>query len=316
MVLPLGPIWGRLDEAAHLRLSLDGPAIRRAESLLGFTHKGTLALMRGKSPRAAARFAARLSGDATVAHSVAFAQATESAVDVEAPTRAAVLRIVMMEVERIAVHLDNLAEVGRLADVQAVRTRCGGLREELAARVGRGVRPSADDGLRRARRRGQRHRRGRFLRSSCARWAPSPPSWSPSAGFMMVPALVVAAVRPGPGGREAGDRTGRRRCGRPSIGTRLRCADGVLAGLCARWCRGSPSAPRATPRPRQHLRIFEIEESLRLVSAALDALPDGPVTRRPAAGQRRGNRLCRINPRRCVALAAARSRADRRRVPA
>ena len=29
---------------------------------------------------------------------------------------------------------------------------------------------------------------------------------------------------------------------------------------------------------RQHLRIFEIEESVRLVSAALDALPDGPVS--------------------------------------
>ena len=83
MLLPVGPIWGQLDEAAHLRLILDGSAIRRAEALLGFTHKGTLTLMRGKSPRAAARFAARLSADATVAHSVAFAQADhKSAMDV------------------------------------------------------------------------------------------------------------------------------------------------------------------------------------------------------------------------------------------
>jgi hypothetical protein len=131
MVLPLGPIWGRIDEAAHLRLSLDGPAIRRAEALLGFAHKGTLTLMRGKSPRTAARFAARLSGDATVAHSVAFALATEAASDVLAPSRAAALRIVMMEVERIAAHLDNLAEVGRLAGAPAVRNRCGVLRENL-----------------------------------------------------------------------------------------------------------------------------------------------------------------------------------------
>ncbi len=75
--------------------------------------------MRGKSPRAAARFAARLSADATVAHSVAFAQATESAMDVTAPPRAVGLRIVMMEIERIAAHLDNLAEVARLADARA-----------------------------------------------------------------------------------------------------------------------------------------------------------------------------------------------------
>ena len=131
MLLPLGPIWGRLEEAAHLRLILDGPLVRRAESLLGFTHKGILTLMRGKSPRTAIRFAARLSADATVAHSVAFAQATEAALDVPAPARAAVLRIVMMEIERIAVHLDNLAEVGRWTDAHAVRTRCGFLRETL-----------------------------------------------------------------------------------------------------------------------------------------------------------------------------------------
>ncbi len=131
MVLPLGPIWGRVDEAAHLRLTLDGPTILRAEAMLGFTHKGTLTLMRGKSPRAAARFAARLSADATVAHSVAFAQATEAAMDVAAPPRAVGLRIVMMELERIAGHLDTSTEVARLADAEVVRARCGMLREIL-----------------------------------------------------------------------------------------------------------------------------------------------------------------------------------------
>jgi Ni,Fe-hydrogenase III large subunit len=131
MILPLGPVWGRLDETAHLRLTLNGSIVGRAESLLGFAHKGTLALMRGKSPRAAARFAARLSADATVAHSVAFAQATERASEVVAPPRARALRIIMMEIERIAGHLDSLAEVGRLANAQAVHAKAGYLREIL-----------------------------------------------------------------------------------------------------------------------------------------------------------------------------------------
>lgn len=129
MILPLGPVWGRIDEAAHLRLTLEGPAIRRAESRLGFSHKGTMTLMRGKLPRVAARFAARLSADATVAHSVAFAEATEAACDSPAPPRAVALRIIMMEIERIAGHLDNLAEVGRLLNWHTIRTRCATLRE-------------------------------------------------------------------------------------------------------------------------------------------------------------------------------------------
>jgi Ni,Fe-hydrogenase III large subunit len=56
----------------------------RLEARLGYTHKGTLTLMRGKSPRTAARFAARLSGEATVAHGIAFARATEAALATDA----------------------------------------------------------------------------------------------------------------------------------------------------------------------------------------------------------------------------------------
>ena len=79
MQLPLGPIHGAIEEPAHLRLTVRGEAVLRAEARLGYAHKGTLALMRGKSPRTAARFVARLAAEATVAHALAFARATEAA---------------------------------------------------------------------------------------------------------------------------------------------------------------------------------------------------------------------------------------------
>ena len=86
--IPLGPVRGGIEPAAHLRLGVRGETIVRLEARLGYTHKGTLTLMRGKSPRAAARFAARLAGEATVAHSIAFARATEAALGCEVPPRA------------------------------------------------------------------------------------------------------------------------------------------------------------------------------------------------------------------------------------
>ncbi len=132
MLLARGPIHGNLDEAARLRLHVRDGVITAAEAQLGFTHKGALILLRGKSPRNAARFAARLSGDATVAHAVAFATATEAAVGVPATPRAVGLRAVMLEIERIAGHLDILAEVARRAGADVVYTRCGTLREQLA----------------------------------------------------------------------------------------------------------------------------------------------------------------------------------------
>ncbi|HEX4172083.1 MAG TPA: nickel-dependent hydrogenase large subunit [Acetobacteraceae bacterium] len=104
--IPLGPVRGGIEPAAHLRLGVRGQAVERLELRLGYAHKGVLALMRGKSPRAAARFAARLAGETTVAHSLAFARATEAALACQVPPRAEALRQVMAQVEQIVWRLD------------------------------------------------------------------------------------------------------------------------------------------------------------------------------------------------------------------
>lgn len=275
MVLPLGPIWGRLDEAAHLRLTLDGPAVRRAESLLGFTHKGTLMLMRGKSPRTAARFAARLSADATVAHSVAFAEAVEAAMEVEAPARAIALRIVMMEIERIAGHLDNLAEVGRLADAHSVRSRCAVLRENLLR--------ASDAAF------------GHRLMMDCV--VPGGVAAEIAEGGPQVILRALGTVasqleairrlhdRPALFARLSGlGRTGGQQAAELGGGGVVGRASGRAFDVRTVF---SPPYAALSPRlavrgdgdaaARQHQRLFEIEESMRLVSAALDVLPEGPI---------------------------------------
>ncbi len=121
--IPLGPVRGGIEPAAHLRLGVHGETIVRLETRLGYTHKGTLALMRGKSPRAAARFAARLAAEATVAHSLAFARATEAALGCEVPSRARALRDMMAEVERIACHLDVLSAMAEAVELEVLATR-------------------------------------------------------------------------------------------------------------------------------------------------------------------------------------------------
>lgn len=131
MQWPIGPIGPGIGEAHHLRLTLDGTRIVRAESRLGYTHKGALTLMRAKSPRIAARFAARLAGDATVAHSIAFAAATEAALDVEVPPRAAGLRVLMGALERIATHLDDLGTLAAMLGSAQAHARCGARQEYL-----------------------------------------------------------------------------------------------------------------------------------------------------------------------------------------
>ena len=129
--LPLGPIRPGITEPMHWRLHAEGEAVRQAEARLGYAHKGSLVLMRGKSPRIAARFAARMAGDATVAHSLAFARAAEAALGIEAPPRAHALRAVMAEMERIAVHLDTLAALSEAAGFALGQVQFGQQREFL-----------------------------------------------------------------------------------------------------------------------------------------------------------------------------------------
>ena len=121
--IPLGPVRGGIEPAAHLRLGVRGETIVRLETRLGYTHKGTLALMRGKSPRAAARFAARLAAEATVVHSIAFARATEAALGCDVPLRAVALRDVMAGVERIASHLDVLSAIAEAVGLEMLSAR-------------------------------------------------------------------------------------------------------------------------------------------------------------------------------------------------
>ncbi len=109
--IPVGPVHAGIIEPGHFRFTAQGETIVRLEARLGYLHKGTLGLLRGKSPRAAARFAARLSGDSTVAHALAFAHAAEAACATPAPPRAQMLRAVMAELERLANHLGDIGGI-------------------------------------------------------------------------------------------------------------------------------------------------------------------------------------------------------------
>jgi len=129
--IPVGPVHAGIIEPGHFRFHVVGETLVRLEARLGYAHKGTLGLMLGKSPRAAARFPARLSGDSTVAHSWAFALAAENAAGIVAPPRAIALRAVMAELERVANHLNDWGFICNDAAFPAVHARTGLLREIL-----------------------------------------------------------------------------------------------------------------------------------------------------------------------------------------
>ena len=123
----MGPVAGGIGSALRLEFDTAGGRVAAAELRGGYAHRGILALLRGKSPRAAARFAARVSGGATVAHATAFAVAAEVASGTEIPARAAGLRAVMAGLERVIGGLSYLQRVGDAAGATLFAERVGGL---------------------------------------------------------------------------------------------------------------------------------------------------------------------------------------------
>jgi Ni,Fe-hydrogenase III large subunit len=129
--IPVGPVHAGIIEPGHFRFSANGETVVRLEERFGFVHKGVDQLMAGASIERAARLAARVSGDSTVAYSLAFSQAIEAAFDVKAPPRATYLRALMAELERLANHFGDVGAICNDAAFALMHAQCGIVRERI-----------------------------------------------------------------------------------------------------------------------------------------------------------------------------------------
>ncbi len=131
--IPVGPVHAGIIEPGHFRFTANGETVARLEERLGYVHKGIDRLLAGADLARAQQIVARVSGDSTVAASFAFARAVEAALDVDVPQRAAVVRGVMAELERIANHLGDIGAICNDAAFAILHAHCGILRERVLA---------------------------------------------------------------------------------------------------------------------------------------------------------------------------------------
>ncbi|MDT8872702.1 NADH-quinone oxidoreductase [Komagataeibacter rhaeticus] len=99
-----------------------GEGITQVRPRMGYAHRGLCARMRGNTLAGGARLAARIDAGATVAHQLAFARAVAAASGVDPSCPQAIFPA---ELERVATHLDSVAQMaelqadGRLANLAA-----------------------------------------------------------------------------------------------------------------------------------------------------------------------------------------------------
>jgi Ni,Fe-hydrogenase III large subunit len=129
--IAVGPVHAGIIEPGHFRFTANGEALVRLEERLGYAHRGLVGKMIGADLALAGRLAGRASGDSTVAYALAFARAAETALGVEAPARAAWLRALMAELERLANHLGDIGAVCNDAAFSLMHAHCAVLREAV-----------------------------------------------------------------------------------------------------------------------------------------------------------------------------------------
>ncbi len=109
--IPVGPVHAGIIEPGHFRFQAVGELILNMEERLGYVHKGIEKIAEGRTPESLARLAGRVSGDTTVGHCWAACRAMEQAAGVAVPPRAALIRGILAERERVANHLGDLGAI-------------------------------------------------------------------------------------------------------------------------------------------------------------------------------------------------------------
>jgi Ni,Fe-hydrogenase III large subunit len=281
--IAVGPIHAGIIEPGHFRFSVVGEKVLRLEERLGYVHKGIERRFAGMAPADGVRLAARVSGDSTVAFGWAYAMAVETATGCVVPPRAAWLRALLLERERVANHLGDLGALGNDGGLAFGLSQFSRLREQwqrtsgavfghrlLMERIVPGGVAVAPPPARLAELRAQCDAIGhevRVLRAIYDEHAGLQDRFQ-TAGIV-TPELAAQLGLTGLAARASGSRRDLR------VDHPVPPYD-TLGVQVASETRGDVAA-------RVAVRFDEIAESLRLIRSIVDGMPDGPVLVDPPA---------------------------------
>jgi len=111
--IPVGPVHAGIIEPGHFDFAVAGEPILYLQLRMFYTHKGTEKLFENIPIHRAVFLAESISGDSAFSHGTAFCEAVERAAEIEVPRRAQWMRVILLELERIANHI---ADVGAIAN--------------------------------------------------------------------------------------------------------------------------------------------------------------------------------------------------------
>lgn len=132
--MPVGPVFSDFAEASHFLLETVGEDVIHTIPRFFYKYRGVEKIAEGKPIDQVLLLAERFSGTSAVAHALAFCQAVETICGVTVPPRAAALRTVFAELERLRHHVATITGICH-STALVVATSQAALNEEELIRL-------------------------------------------------------------------------------------------------------------------------------------------------------------------------------------
>jgi Ni,Fe-hydrogenase III large subunit len=125
----VGPIHAGVIESGHFRFQLVGEKILHLDARLFYKHRGLERAAEGSTLEEGARYVARACAACAVTNGVAYAQAVETARGLRAGAELGRVRTILLELERVWSHLNDISAVCAGTGLAAGAQRFAGLTE-------------------------------------------------------------------------------------------------------------------------------------------------------------------------------------------